>query len=172
MVDWITVDNVYLDYLGVNYDSRIPKTDYGVNHYKPFFGILFETESLAYVVAVSHPQPRHISMKAARDFVKVFDGNKLLRVINLTFMFLVKKSEIHYLDYDTIDTLRSFSSETEKNDYIGLLKKEIKLIRSIGIEQKAQTLYNICTQYPDSPLARRCLDFQKLESACAAYRAK
>jgi protein AbiQ len=55
---WINVNEKYLDYLRA-VEGRIPRTDYGLDKYKPFFGILFETEDFYYITQVSHPQPRH-----------------------------------------------------------------------------------------------------------------
>ena len=66
---WINVDEEYLDYLR-SFEKRIPKTDYGSNKYKPFFGILFETDNLYYVTQVSHPQKRHKKLKQQKDFYK------------------------------------------------------------------------------------------------------
>ena len=42
---WINVSEEYLDYLRTT-EKRIPKTDYGTDKYKPFFGILFEVDVL------------------------------------------------------------------------------------------------------------------------------
>ena len=44
---WINVDENYLNYLR-DTESRIPKTDYGSDKYKPFFGVLFEIDDLYY----------------------------------------------------------------------------------------------------------------------------
>ena len=44
---WIHVNENYLDYLR-NVEKRIPKTDYGTDKYKPFFGVLFEKDGLYY----------------------------------------------------------------------------------------------------------------------------
>ena len=40
-MEWINVDETFLDYLRES-EERIPRTDYGKDKYKPFFGILFE----------------------------------------------------------------------------------------------------------------------------------
>lgn len=137
MLNWITIDEKYLDYLRNNIDSRIPKVEYGPDHYKPFFGVLFEKGGFAYVSQVSHPQPRHASISGP-DFVKVYDGSKLLCVVNLNYMFPIPRNEIRYLDYSKIQSYRSFHSEKEKNDYIALLKKEMSLMQTMGIEGKAK----------------------------------
>lgn len=65
------MDNVnekYLDYLR-NVESRIPRTDYGSDKYKPFFGVLFEIDNLYYITQVSHAQTA-ITKKQQKDFFK------------------------------------------------------------------------------------------------------
>lgn len=47
-MEWLVIDEKYLDYLRQE-DSRIPKSNYGKDKYKPFFGTLFETEEFYYV---------------------------------------------------------------------------------------------------------------------------
>ena len=64
---WINVNEKYLDYLRA-FEGRIPRTDYGSDKYKPFFGILIETEDFYYITQVSHAQPRHQKMKKQPDF--------------------------------------------------------------------------------------------------------
>lgn len=169
MLNWITIDEKYLDYLRANVDRRIPQVNYGVDHYKPFFGVLFETEEYAYVTQVSHPQPRHTALKASLDFVKVYDGTKLLCVVNLNYMFPIPKKNIKYLQYSNIQAYRSFKSEKEKNDYIALLKKEMSIMQSMKIEDKAKKLYTLCRMHPEAFVTQRCLNFSALESACKTY---
>lgn len=168
MLDWITIDEKYLDYLRKNVDSRIPRVEYGPNHYKPFFGVLFETGDFAYVSQVSHPQPRHASISGP-DFVKVYDGAKMLCVVNLNYMFPIPKKKVNYLDYRNIQAYRSFVSEKEKNDYIALLKREMSIMQTMGIEEKAKKVYKLRALYPESFVAKRCLDFTRLEEACKEY---
>ena len=57
-MNWLVIDEKYLDYLRET-ENRIPFSDYGKDKYKPFFGILFETEDFYYVTQISHPQRRH-----------------------------------------------------------------------------------------------------------------
>ena len=59
---WINVNEKYLDFLR-SFEKRIPRTDYGSDKYKPFFGILFEKDDLFYITQISHAQPRHLKMK-------------------------------------------------------------------------------------------------------------
>ena len=63
---WINVDDKYLDYLR-DIEKRIPKTNYGLDKYKPFFGVLFEKDNLYYVTQVSHTQTRHYKIKQQKD---------------------------------------------------------------------------------------------------------
>lgn len=65
-MNWCSIDETYLNYLK-SYESRIPYSDYGVNHFKPFFRPLFEIEpGIIFVGAISHPQDRHRKMKNKR----------------------------------------------------------------------------------------------------------
>ena len=47
-MEWINVNEEYLDYLR-KIEKRVPRTDYGENKYKPFFGNLFEKDDLCYI---------------------------------------------------------------------------------------------------------------------------
>lgn len=49
MIKWITISEKYLSYLR-RMDSRIPHSDYGKNRFKPFFGVLFETNNVALIL--------------------------------------------------------------------------------------------------------------------------
>jgi len=169
MLDWIVIDEKYLDYLRSNVESRIPRVNYGVDHYKPFFGVLFETDKFAYVTQVSHPQPRHNSLKASLDFIKVFIGSKLMCVINLNYMFSIPKDKVQYLQYSNISSYRSFANEKEKNNYIALLKAEMSAMQGMKIENKAKRVYSLKNTQPESSVAKRCFDFKNLESECSKY---
>lgn len=65
---WINVNENYLDYLRKT-EKRIPKTDYGTDKYKPFFGVLFEIGNLYYITQVSHPQERQKKVKTTKRFL-------------------------------------------------------------------------------------------------------
>lgn len=162
---WININEKYLDYLR-SYESRIPHSDYGKNKYKPFFGILFETQDLLYVTQISHAQPRHQRMKKQPDFYKIYDPDlpsRLIAVVNLNYMFPVPKSEVTSFEKKKIDTYRYFSDNAEKSKYIDLLDKEMKVINRLELSFAAKDIYEKKYQYPNSPLARRCLDYRMLE---------
>ena len=66
---WINVKEQYLDYLRT-IERRIPRTDYGTDRYKPFFGILFEVGELYYVTQVSHASRVIINQSSKKIFIK------------------------------------------------------------------------------------------------------
>lgn len=170
-MQWININDNYLDYLRT-IEPRIPRSNYGADKYKPFFGTLFTVEDLCYVTQVSHPQERHLRMRQQKDFYKIFnptDRNHLLAVVNLNYMFPVPQSEISQLFMKDIDQYRSFSSSTEKSQYIDLLNKELISINSLSLNDKAIKVYDIKNNMPQSDIAQRCLDFKSLENSARDY---
>lgn len=164
-MQWINVNEDYLDYLR-GFENRIPKTNYGDDRYKPFFGILFEKEKFYYITQVSHPKPKHRGMKNQKDFYKIYDpkmNTRLIAVVNLNYMFPILKNEVSLFEKSKIDIYRNFKSENEKSKYIDLLNSELAFINTLNLDVVAQDIYSIKYQYPDSHLAQRCLDFKKLE---------
>lgn len=176
MLKWITVDEKYLDYLRSSADKRIPRTDYGADKFKPFFGVLFETGNLYYVTQISHAQPRHAKMKNALDFYKVYipDNNsqspdKLVAVVNLNYMFPIPKTLTSDLKYADIGKHRTFISQTEKSQYISLLRNEMAAINKMNLETKAKKVYDLKYSQPEHPVSKRCLDFKMLENYAQTY---
>lgn len=168
---WINVNENYLDYLR-QAENRIPRTDYGTNRYKPFFGILFEVGDLYYVTQVSHAQPRHYNLKQQKDFYKIFDPknrNRLIAVINLNYMFPIPKSETSPFKKSEIHTYRTFDSDTEKSKYIDLLDMELSVINSMDIGTKAKSLYDLKYNEPNHVVSKRCIDFKNMEQLAMKY---
>lgn len=170
---WIIVDELYLDYLRNNYEPRIPKTDYGEDKFKPFFGILFEKDGLYYITQVSHAQPRHVKLKNSLDFYKVYTSvnkqEKLTAVVNLNYMFPIPKGLVADLKYSEIEKQRSFLTAEEKSKYISLLRSEIAQINKMGLENKSLKLYDLRINKPEHVISRRCFDFTRLEAAAKEY---
>jgi len=173
---WTVVDEKYLDYLRDNVESRIPKSDYGDDKYKPFFGSLFEVGDLVYLTQISHAQPRHSTMKNSLDFYKIFvpDSNPVLpdrfvAVVNLNYMFPIHRTLINELEYKNIGLCRTFQSEVEKSKYIDLLKNELTVINTLNLEVNAQKLYEQKYKYPDDRISKRCFDFKALEKHATEY---
>lgn len=173
-IKWKVPDDTYLDYLRDNYDKRIPFSDYGDDKYKPFFGSLFETGELVYISQISHPQDRHNTIKQAIDFYKIYhpDDNRLIAVVNINYMFPIHKSLLIDLQYKNIDQYRTFDSIESKSKYIDLLTNEIKQINQLPIIENAKKIYAMKYDYPDSKVAKRSLDFKRLEQGCRFYMSR
>lgn len=170
-MEWINVDETYLDYLRES-EERIPRTDYGKDKYKPFFGILFETDGLYYVTQVSHPQTRHYKLKQQKDFYKIYDPsepNRLIAVINLNYMFPILKSCVYPFSKKLIHTYRTFSSDKEKSKYIHLLDTELSAINKMSLDVKAMKLYNLKINNPNHVISKRCIDFKLMEKLAHKY---
>lgn len=169
---WINVDENYLDYLR-SIERRIPKTDYGTDKYKPFFGILFETDDLYYVTQVSHPQKRHQTMRQQKDFYKLFDPknpSRLIAVVNLNYMFPIPKEYTQEFEKKKIETYRTFESEEAKSKYISLLDAELKAINQLDLATRALSIYNLKYEKPDDTISKRCIDFKNMEHAAKSYK--
>ncbi|MDE7445874.1 MAG: type III toxin-antitoxin system ToxN/AbiQ family toxin [Lachnospiraceae bacterium] len=169
---WINVNEQYLDYLR-KVEKRIPRTDYGEDRYKPFFGILFEKDGLYYITQVSHAQPRHNKLKQQKDFYKVYDPKsptRLIAVINLNYMFPIPKSEVFPFEKNQIHTYRTFTSEKEKSKYIDLLDIELSAINSMDIGTKAKELYSLKCNKPEHVVSKRCIDFKNMERLALQYK--
>ena len=170
MLKWVSIPEEYLNYLRDNGDKRIPYSDYGKDKYKPFFGVLFTIGNYAYVTQISHPQSRHLTMTEKPDFKKIYDGNRLLCVVNLNYMFPVPISELEYIQYANIEQYRSFKDDDEKSKYIQLLRKELQIINTRNIGVDAKMVYDHKYLYPKSNLANRCIDFRMLENLADQYK--
>lgn len=169
-MEWLVIDEEYLNYLR-SYEKRIPRSDYGRDKYKPFFGTLFETEEFYYVSQISHVQERHESMKSNIDFKKIYnpEDNRLLAVINLNYMFPIPKQEKRALRYDEFHLHREFASEDEKSKYIDLLKKELRIMNNLDLEGAAWIVYNNKLTGKNERLAKRSLDFKFMETLAREY---
>lgn len=167
-MNWIILNEQYLDFLRA-FEKRIPRTDYGTDRYKPFFGILFETDDFAYVTQVSSPdKPRLKDLPENIDFYKLYDPKnttRLMSVVNLNYMFPVPKDEItHVKNYKIIDTLRTFKNPKQRSQYIYLLKKELSEINKRDLSTPAKEIYINKINQPNSKLSNRCLNYKELEA--------
>ena len=168
---WINVNEKYLDYLRET-EERIPRTDYGTDKYKPFFGVLFEVGDLYYVTQVSHPQQRHRNLRQQKDFYKLFDPknpNRLIAVVNLNYMFPIPKDQTTPFVKKDIHTYRTFKTEEEKSKYIHLLDTELTVINSMNIGTKAEELYKLKYDKPNDSVSKRCIDFKAMEDLALKY---
>lgn len=156
-----TVDEDYIQHLK-KIDSNVP------NNYlssKPFIGILFNINDLAYIAPLTSAKPKHAKIKNSNPAsFKIFDGNhgqKLLAVIQLNNMIPVKLSCIKKLDMSKQDIRYQF-----------LLLKEINYIRtnSQRLLQKATKIYNLVTVKKAEPFIHFSCNFTALEEASNNYK--
>ncbi|MGL4874003.1 MAG: type III toxin-antitoxin system ToxN/AbiQ family toxin [Clostridium sp.] len=162
---WYSINSSFLSQLRL-FEKRIPNDNYGVDKYKPFFGALFEVGELVYVTQVSHPKPRHAHMKNSKDFLKIYNENRFLAVVNLNYMFPVHKDKLIEIEYGDIETFRTFKDNKDKSKYINLLKIEMKAIKAADVDIKAKNLYEFKYKFPEHCISKRCFDFKGLEDKC------
>lgn len=169
-MDWLVVDENYLNYLR-RIEKRIPMSDYGEDKFKPFFGILFETERYYYITQISHAQERHYKMKNNKDFKKLYHPKSkvLLAVVNLNYMFPIPKSLKNVLEYKNIDQHRTFKDDRAKSKYINLMKTELKILESLKLEDASRNIYENKYSQVDKKLADRCIDFKLMEKCANRY---
>lgn len=61
---------------------------------RPFVGIIVICGEKQYCIPLSSPNEKHKSMKNAVDFIKIYDGNKLIGVLNINAMIPVNQDVI------------------------------------------------------------------------------
>ena len=65
---------------------------------RPFVGVVVVCENHKYCIPLDHPKEKHYNMKNDIDFMRIFDGNKLIGVLNFNNMIPVHESLISILD--------------------------------------------------------------------------
>lgn len=168
---WKYVNDDYLNWLRINYESRIPKTNYNEEHYKPFFGALFSIEDLVYVTQVSSPKERHTYLPQTIDFHRLYHtfNKHLIGVVNLNFMFPVPYFLLTDVKYEDIEKYRTFKNNKEKDNYIKLLRMELNEINRLNIIKFSKKVYDIKYSKPNDKVSLRCFNFKKLEKAPLEY---
>ena len=79
---------------------------------RPFIGIIVICNDKQYCVPLSSPKPKHVTMKNDKDFTKIYDGERLIAVLNFNEMIPVNEGVICPLDMrprpsDTKNSLQS-----------------------------------------------------------------
>ena len=59
---------------------------------RPFIGIIVICNDKQYCVPLSSPKPKHVTMKNDKDFTKIYDGERLIAVLNFNEMIPVNAS--------------------------------------------------------------------------------
>ncbi|MCD8065749.1 MAG: type III toxin-antitoxin system ToxN/AbiQ family toxin [Oscillospiraceae bacterium] len=130
---------------------------------RPFVGIVIICGSKKYCVPLSSPKEKHKTMKNDLDFTKIYDGDKLIGVLNFNNMIPVEDT------YTSVLNLRISSTDTQaEQHYKKLAMKQLTFCQQNqeAIVKKANKLYDIITsEKAGGLLKRRCCDFLKLERA-------
>ena len=125
---------------------------------RKFIGILLIVNNLEYFAPLSSFKEKHRRMQNTIDFIKIYD----IAVLNLNCMFPIPKGQYKYVNINKIADFK----------YRMLLQQEYRFITSKQdkIIKQSKELYKIATSNKESKLAKRCLDFKKLEELCKKFK--
>lgn len=128
---------------------------------RPFVGIVIVCGEHKYCVPLDSAKEKHKTQKNDVDFSRIFDGERLISVLNFNNMIPVDDRFIH-----KIDLKPSEKDSPAQAHYKQLCIKEIEWCRKNqeAIIKKANKLY-FFVQKPNCSgmLKKRCNDFKKLE---------
>lgn len=124
---------------------------------RKYIGIVLTINDMNYFAPLSSFKEKHKRMPEMRDFIKI--GS--YAVINLNNMFPVPEGIYKYINFDSVEDFQ----------YKKLLFEEYRIIRSKQdiILKNAITVYNHKLKNNNTALAKRCVDFKKLEILCKCY---
>lgn len=129
---------------------------------RPFVGIVVICNEHKYCVPLDSAKEKHKTKKNDVDFTRIFDGEKLISVLNFNNMIPVTDCFIKKIDLRV-----SKKDNPSQVNYKKLCIKEIEWCRKNqeAIVKKANKLY-LLVQKPNcsSLLKKRCNDFKKLEN--------
>ena len=171
-MQWYALNKEYVNYLK-QYDKLVPNIEY-TGRLKCFLGIIFKSKSgYHYFAPLTSYKSKFKIMKNDIDFFKLIGKNgKIYGAIDINNMIPVPKSEYTEITIENLQKFRDFSSNREKKQYWKLLQTELSCINEKIIYHNAEKLYRFVTQYPDSPLAKRCCKYKLLEKKCNEYKLK
>ena len=158
----VIVNSEYCDYLR-RFDNKVP---YNKNkkELRPFIGILFKIENCEYFAPLSSPKPKHKTMKATIDFLKIKDGE--LGAVNFNNMIPVREN-----NYAIVNLNKPAFNESEQK-YQKMLIEQLDWLNAHyrQIKSKSFKLYNL---YINDKLPKnikiRCCNFKLLEEKCKEY---
>ncbi len=145
-----------------NVDDRVQSVSPQIHKgRRPFVGVVVICNTQQYCIPLDHPKEKHYKMKNDIDFMRIFDGKKLIGIMNLNNMIPVDDSVIQPLNISpTVD------DSLAERAYKILCAKELDWIRKNQnvIINRANKLYRMIGSGTASQgLKKRCLDFVKLE---------
>ena len=152
-------------------DDRVMSISPQINKcMRPFVGIVIVCNDKRYCIPLSSPKNKHKDMKNSVDFMKIYDGDKLIGVLNFNNMIPVNEEVIVPLD------MKIRSGDTAPIKYYKVLcSKQLKWCQQHqeNIIHRANRLYNLITSGNAShDLKKRCCDFNKLEKTLTKMESK
>lgn len=168
-MQWYALNKEYVKYLK-QYDDIVPNIDY-TGRLKCFLGIIIESENgLEYFAPLTSYKPKFKEMSNEIDFFRLVGSNgKIYGAIDINNMIPVPKSEYTEITFENLSDFREFLTNREKKQYWKLLQAELACINEKVLFNNAKKLYSFVTNYPQSPLAKRCCNFALLEEKCNEY---
>ena len=128
---------------------------------RPFVGVVVICDQHKYCIPLDHPKEKHYKMKNDIDFTRIYDGDKLIGVLNFNNMIPVEDSLIRILDVKP-----GIKDSDAERAYKTLCAKELDWIQKnqTAIVKKANKLYQVIQMdTANYGLKKRCLDFKRLE---------
>ena len=155
------LDMKYVRYLH-NADDRVQSVSPQIHkNNRPFVGIIVVCEEHKYCVPLDSAKEKHKTQNNDVDFTRIFDGDRLISVLNFNNMIPVDDRFV-----SKIDLKPSEKDTIAQAHYKKLCIKEIEWCRrnQDSIVKKANKLYHL-VQKPNcsTMLKKRCNDFKKLE---------
>lgn len=135
-----------------------------------YVGLVVICNQRKYLIPLSHPVEKHKRMKSRADFDKIVDKHgKLIGVLNYNLMIPVEEEQLIRIDIKS----REYDSINERH-YKQLCVDELNWCRKNAniIINKANCLYELCTNNSNYKGKDRCLDFKRLEAECNKYNKK
>lgn len=131
-----------------------------------FIGIIVVCNKQKYCIPLSSCKPKHINMRDKIDFTKIYDGDQPIAVLNFNNMLPVENAQLTPVDIRIND-----NDSPQVRNYKKLCQKEIDWCRThyYDIVNKANVLYTSYLSDTSLHCQNRCLNFPKLELACAKY---
>ena len=137
---------------------------------RPFVGIVVICDEHKYCIPLDSAKEKHKTQKNDVDFTRIFDGDKLLSVLNFNNMIPIDERFIKKVDLKI-----SPKDNLAQANYKRLCIKEIEWCRKNqeAIVRKANKLYYL-VQKPNCSgmLKKRCNDFKKLEKVLSKLMTK
>ena len=133
----------------------------------PFVGIVIVCNDKRYCIPLSSPKNKHKDMKNSVDFMKIYDGDKLIGVLNFNNMIPVHPGSLRKVEIKILET------DSQQNiAYKNLLSNQLSWCNSnrSTILKQAEKLYRlIAGGNAWDTLVNRCCNFVLDEKLCEAY---